>query len=131
MIVVESHARVPSDSGSSVGKVYAEADTRSTATSVGVATATLRPARERLLEFLQLPPERLLHHADELRVSLGHRLRHLLGLFPADVRRQRRDLRIDGDLEDDGPARRERLVPRSAESVGIDARDPLDACQLG
>src|SRR5947207_5991933 len=127
-IVVESHAKVPSDSGWSVGTVYAETERCSTATSVLVATATLRPARERLLEFLQLPPERLLHHADELGVSLGHRLRHLLGLFPADVRRQRRDLRVDRDLEDDRPAGRERLVPRSAESVGIVARDPLDAC---
>src|SRR4051795_11374285 len=108
-IVVESHARVPSDSGSSVGTVCAETDRRSTATSARVATAMLRPARERLLEFLQLPPERFLHHADELRVSLRHRLRPLLGLFPADVRRQRRDLGIDGDLEHDRALRRERL----------------------
>src|SRR5581483_1888905 len=60
-----------------------------------------RPPRsrlQRLFELDELAAEGLLHHAHPLRIALHHRLGHLLRLLAADVRRQRRNLRIRLDL---------------------------------
>src|SRR5205823_2278722 len=167
-IVVESHSKVPSDSGSSVGTSYAETSSRSTETPVRDATARswssptqrsrptrarrseprmrrrraaqprrrcatrrpLLPPRQRLLELRELAAQRLLHHADTLRIPLDHRLRHLLGLHPRDVRRQRRHLRVGLDFEYARPARGERLLPCVAHLVTVLAVDPAEAEQL-
>src|SRR3954465_6500503 len=79
-IVVESHSSVPSDSGSSVG------------------ISNVRTFISAVDEFLDLALDRL---ADDLaaRRIARQRLRQLQGLFEADVRRERRHLRV-GDRFD-------------------------------
>src|SRR5207248_5603212 len=90
----------------------------------------LLPPRQRLLELREHAAQRLLHHADTLRIPLDHRLRHLLGLHPRDVRRQRRHLRVGLDFEYARPARGERLLPCVAHLVTVLAVDPAEAEQL-
>src|SRR3954465_11213332 len=91
-IVVESHSSVPSDSGSSVG-----------ISNVSTFISAVD-------EFLQLALDRLRDDLAARRVA-GQRLRQLLRLIEADVRRQRRDLRIGDRLDQHRLVGAERLVP--------------------
>src|SRR4051812_9899797 len=129
-MVVESHSNIPSDSGSSVGTVYAETETSSTATSTrcGALVGNASAARKELLE---LPTERLLHHSGPLRVALDHRPRHLLRLRDGYVRRQRRNLRVDDDLKERRAVGGEDLRPRAGEVIRPVDLDSMEADELG
>src|SRR5205085_8953446 len=110
-----------------------DTSTRSTATPAPRSTATISgPAPgQALLELDELSEQRLLDHAHSLGVALDHRLGHLLGLHPRDVRRERGDLRVDLDLEHARPAGFERGLPGLADLVRAVAVDPREAAELG
>src|SRR3954469_20027618 len=123
LIVVELHLSVPSDSGASVGTVYAE--TRR------LSTAAIAPSGLARDELLELPLDRLLDDLTPGGVAVRERHSHLLRLFELDVRRQRRHLGIGNRLVDDDTLVRERLVPGVTDLVRRVDPDPLRAEQLG
>src|SRR6185312_8158482 len=120
--VVEFHSSVPSDSGASVGIVYAEA----LIASIGAATLFMPGS---LVAASYAPPrlrEKLLDRCTDdaraIRITLHQRLGELARLPERDVRRQRRHVGIGVDVEDRRSIARERLVPRAA-----DVLRPIDA----
>src|SRR5919199_6888568 len=94
-IVVESHLRVPSDSGESVGTVKAETSIFSIEIFSPIGGLAIR-------ELLQLALQRLHHDTDRVRISLGQSLGHALRLLEANVGRQWRHVRIGYGLVDHG-----------------------------
>src|SRR5437764_15171687 len=111
-IVVESHSSVPSDSGSSVG------------------ISNVRTFISAVDEFLDLALDRL---ADDLaaRRITRQRLRQLQGLFEADVRRERRHLRVGDRFDQHRLARAERLFPRVRDLLRIVHTNAAETEQLG
>src|SRR5690242_13241528 len=93
-IVVESHSNVPSDSGASVGIVRANASTLSTGQ-----------------ELEDLLFEGLSDDTAGFGVALAQRLHQRSRLFSADVRRERRNVRIAHRVDHERPVRLECLPP--------------------
>lgn len=103
-IVVESHSKVPSDSGASVGIVKAATSRPSMGPEEPACSS---PSGKELFE---LALESLLDYAPAVRIALAERDHKMLGLLEGDVRGKWRDLGI-GDCP---PARRDdrRATPR-------------------
>src|SRR4051812_23218479 len=111
-IVVESHSSVPSDSGSSVG--------------ISIAWTLISA----VYEFLELALDRL---GDDLaaRGIAGQRMRQLLRLLEADVRREWRHLRVGHGLNQHRLVRAERVVPGVGDLLRIVHTDAAEPEQLG